>query len=345
MRLDFYESGIGDTIVVTFPDGGIGIIDAHPSRSQGRPDITTLVTGKRIHFVCLTHPHADHGIDLVPVLQNHPAIGSFWHTVSNIRLFFYRAEEAMNFPSEVRDFATQQNRDWANFLIDLFGAVTERKIPVHQLRSDLDKVEIAGVEIHVLSPNEAVLNEFDMAMTGKPGRKGPDANLLSAVLALRFGPNLVLLGADAVQRNWTTAYLRWKKLGLPKACILKIPHHGARNALDLRAHSKLHTYLDMCSHTPPARAVLFAGDRTHPDRKAYKKLRSRTEVFCLSNGMFAPSRDPLNLKGLVGARAVSSAHVCQPVVSFELDVGGAITTHAGASCDSCAVGSQWDGSS
>jgi hypothetical protein len=138
LRIDFYESGIGDTIVIRFPSGGLGLVDAHPSPHSTRPDIQQIVAGKKLHFVCLTHPHADHGIDLVPVLEQHPAIESFWHTTSDVRAFIYRVEETRNFPSAVREFASRTNQDWANFLLDLFGAVADRKIPRHLLRGNVE---------------------------------------------------------------------------------------------------------------------------------------------------------------------------------------------------------------
>jgi len=67
LKLDFYESGNGETILITFPSGGIGVVDAHPSSRGLRPPILDLVRGRHIHFVCLTHPHADHGVDLTSI--------------------------------------------------------------------------------------------------------------------------------------------------------------------------------------------------------------------------------------------------------------------------------------
>ena len=39
LKVDFYESGQGETIILEFPDGGLGLVDAHPSRSRARPEI------------------------------------------------------------------------------------------------------------------------------------------------------------------------------------------------------------------------------------------------------------------------------------------------------------------
>src|SRR5688572_15411482 len=84
LKVDFYESGIGDTILNTFTYGGIGIVDAHPSQFSRRPDILQLVAGKQVLFVCLTHPHADHGEDLIPVMQSHPNVAEFWYTIYDV---------------------------------------------------------------------------------------------------------------------------------------------------------------------------------------------------------------------------------------------------------------------
>jgi len=339
LRVDFYESGIGDTIIVTFPDGGIGIVDAHPSSETTRPAIEDLIRGKKVHFVCLTHPHADHGVDLISILEKHTPIDAFWHTTSDISAFLFRVQETQNFPSEVRDFATRLNQDWANFLIDIFFAVADRGIPEHVLRADIESINYAGVDVHVLAPEEAIQNRFKKVLQEKiatPERKLPDTNLLSAVLALHFGSQIVLLGADALQANWSEAYRRWYKKKLPKACILKVPHHGAANSVHFRHSSAEHTYFDMCHRTPPVQAVLFAGDRKHPHPKVYEKLNARAQLHCLSNGLVTAEANPLNLK-LPGARAVLRAKICQPVVSFELDEKGTVAKLMGHSCKACPI--------
>lgn len=337
LRIDFYESGIGDTIIITFPSGGVGVVDAHPSQHTHRPDIRQLVEGRKLHFVCLTHPHADHGVDLIPVLEQHPQIDAFWSTIFEIPAFIFGVEQTVNFPSPVQEFAAKMNQDWGEFLVDIFGAVIDRKIPRHQLRSDLHERVIDGVEVHCLGPDESVQNSFFDAYKKKltnPEVEVPDPNSISAILALKFGQSVVLLGADALKKNWDSAVKRHRKLGLPKARVLKVPHHGARNSFNLKRDAV--NYLDICTHTPKAVAVVFAGDAKHPDKDVYTRLRERTEVLCLSNGTRAPLavNNPLRLQ-MPGARAKSSAPVCNPVVSIELDVDGNVSVLAGTGCDGC----------
>jgi len=114
--------------------------------------------------------------------------------------------------------------------------------------------------------------------------------------------------------------------------VLKVPHHGARNAMNW----KQGTYLDLCSGNPRAKAVLFAGDAAHPDPDVYRRLRVRTDVFCLANGLAGAEGEtnPLRLN-LPGARAVRKPKICNPVVSIELDQHGNNTLLAGVSCEAC----------
>jgi len=337
LKVEFYESGVGDTIVITFPSGGIGLVDAHPSQHTQRPNIRELVEGRKLLFACLTHPHADHGVDLIPVLQQHPQVLEFWHTIFEIPAFIYGVEQTVNFPSRVRDHATKMNQDWGEFLFDLFAAVIERKIPRHLLRSDLQEKVIDGVEIHCLAPDESVQNSYFDAYRRKlsdPKVEVPDPNSISAILALKFGQSLVLLGADALKKNWESAMKHHRKRSLPKAHVFKVPHHGARNSFNLKRDAV--TYLDLCNHAPKAKSVLFAGDAKHPDTDVYARLCKRTEVFCLSNGLKAKAAagNPLGLQ-LPGARVVKPAPICNPVVSFELDPEGNVNILSGVGCDSC----------
>ena len=326
------------------------MVDACPSPSKSRPGILEIIGGRALHFVCLTHPHADHGVDLVPLLRAAQKPDEFWHTTPDINPFVYRLGEAVgysppqavNFPSDLGRWARKMAEGWANFHIDIFGAVVEREIPQRRLCGGLESVTIDGVEVHVLSPEQHIHDRFFkywMQKASDPRVEPPDRNALSAILALRFGESVVLLGADALQENWKSATKRYRKQELPKAIVLKVPHHGARNAIDLRPHSTTSTYLDLCRHDIDLKchAVLFAGDSRHPDRKVQEKLRAQTRLFCLSNGISSSPtpRNPLGIE-IEGAQAVRrDIPVCSPVVSFQIPRSGEVKLLAGGSCEDC----------
>ncbi len=339
LTIDFFESGVGETIRITFPDGGLGIVDAHPSGSGHRPPILGLVKDRPLHFVCLTHPHADHGRDLIPILEHHPSIASFWHTLSDVSVFVFSAGQIPNFRSPIREAVRRFHEGWGRFLTEIYGNVGKRKIPHHKLRADLESTEIAGVKIHFLSPEESIQNRFTEAyreIAEETRKNFPDPNFLSAILALEYAGRTVLLGADARKVNWKSAAKKYRRLNLEKATILKVPHHGAANAMGFQ--KKETSYLDLCSHETVS--VLFAGDVAHPDSRVEEKIKAKTELACLVNGLHGAGRVNTNPLGLMipGAKAVArSIPPCQPVISFRIDPDGTVTQTAGHRCDTCPI--------
>mgnify|MGYP005856496963 CR=1 FL=1 len=338
LKIDFYESGIGETILITFPDGGIGIVDAHPSQTDKRPPIDQLVAGHKIHFVCLTHPHADHGIDLIPILSDHPDIGSFWHTLSAIDVFvFAGAGQIPNYRSPIRDVVLEFQGRWGQFLTKIYGHVGQRKLPHYNLRADLESTEIAGARIHFLAPEPEEQNRFTSAYQeiARDQRKGvPDPNALSAILALEYGGAVILLGADGLKKNWDAAIRKYRRLGLSEAAILKVPHHGASNAFEF-AKKRKNSYLDLCS--PETIAVLFAGDVNHPEHRVDERLRANTNLACLVNGLHS-SRGPSNPLGISMPGAIAVAQPvspCQAQISLEIGSDESVKHTVGHTCGSC----------
>jgi beta-lactamase superfamily II metal-dependent hydrolase len=336
LKIDFFESANGETIIVEFPDGGLGIVDAHPSREQNRPPILELLGKKKVHFVCLTHPHADHGVDLIPILQKHRPIDAFWHTNPDVSSFVYHcATERPNYPSPVRAFVNQLADGWADFLLDLYSSVEE--LPERKLHSKVQPIEIAGARVWILGPDEQVAKQFVKMYKQRASGTAkalPSPNLLSAILGIEYGGCLMVLGSDALKAGWNDAIKVHKGAGLPRALVLKVPHHGAANALALERNRK--NYLDLCRKEPRAVAILFAGDSKHPNKRVFEELRDKTQLLCLSNGQkgaHGPA-NPLNIK-IPGARQVRPSYLCQAQITVELSSDGNLTVARGASCELC----------
>ena len=196
---------------------------------------------------------------------------------------------------------------------------------------------IEGVEVHFLSPEEAITQnavEQYAKEIQKAEPSGGDPNLLSAIIALRYGDSVVLLGADALKRNWESATQRFWKAKLPKAILLKVPHHGASNALDLRNNAP-HGYLDVCSNDPRAVSIIFGGDSKHPERRVYDRLCQRTRPACLSNGLRTSEGRTALASRMPGVRRVTSAGVCHPVLSFEIGKNQDLRQIVGGDCSTC----------
>lgn len=337
LKLDFFESGIGETILITFPDGRLGIVDAHPS-AGGVLEVLDHIASGPVEFVCLTHPHEDHGRGLVDVLKNFE-VGSFWHTCSGIQAFVFSTGEIDTFPSYIQETVDEFMKGSGRFLLGIYGTVAQRKLDVKTLHSGLRPFEIGGVKIHVIGPEESTINRFHQAYLQIAARKRksiPDPNLISAILVLEYGGVAIVLGGDAMIAGWRTALEHYRKSHFPKARLLKIPHHGASNAFDLKEKDPA-TYLGMCD--AGALGVLFAGDSSHPEPRVWSRLEKKLDLACLINGKKCHQNglvnlDPLNL-GIVGARARVPMTPCQGRISVEISATGEFSHAASVSCASC----------
>lgn len=341
LTVDFYESGQGETILVRFPDGGLGVVDAHPSRSKLRPEIEALVGGQRLHFLCLTHPHADHGVDLFKALSAAAQVEHYWHTVTDIQALFFAVTQQQVYPNRFSSLLTDLRITWAQYLIDLYDAVKTRTDAdpgfTQRINDQRRSDEIAEVKVHFLGPLEADQNNFTStyrALVEGKHRNKPNENALSAILAFEYGGHLVILGSDALAENWQMAEARCRKEKLPKAVLLKVPHHGGQDAL---GNPQGKSFLDLCRPGKETKAVLFGGDAKHPHPKVFERLKAKATVHCLANGLKPSGQATSNPLGLniPGARALMSAQTCNPHIGFSIHADGRIEQTAGGQCEFC----------
>jgi beta-lactamase superfamily II metal-dependent hydrolase len=310
LRIRFYESGIGETVLIEFPDQRLGVIDAFPPARSGRDDILNIIAGRDVEFVCLTHPHEDHGRDLVKILKV-ARVNQFWHSLSPINLFVYHLEQYCAFPSPLQKLSTQQSSDWASFMIELLDEVASNSIEPVALSESHKPIDIGDVKIHFLAPSEKFVQGEQRRLTdalSKSSWTHVDPNDFSLVIAIEFGNFVFLLGSDAKKRCWPEALASFKKAGIPRAYALKLPHHGSLNAFDLRsAHQDPNPIncWNLCS--PRFHAVLFAGTVMHPHPKVMQALMARDvhllSLFDLDHNESEADPNPLRIR-IEGARAV-----------------------------------------
>jgi hypothetical protein len=235
------------------------------------------------------------------VLRNN-TVREFWFSFSPVDAFIYDATQYNEFQSPLRDFALENAIQKAKFMIDLWSEVRTKNVRRRPLHSSLRSFEIAGVSIHILGPSEDTIRKEESRL-GKAlnsvSKCAPDPNVFSLILALEYRGKLIILAADALKSAWHNASKVSRELKLPKAVLLKVPHHGASNAFDLRpARTKPVNCWDLCSKS--ASAVLFAGDIKHPDKVVYDRLRQRFTVYSHFDVTGdQPVRDPLSL-GYIG---------------------------------------------
>lgn len=341
LKIDFYESGIGETTIITFPDDSIGILDAFPSDCSSRPDILSLTAGKKINFVCLSHPHDDHSRDLSPIIQSgNPE--EFWNTVRSTPLFFYGLTDYNKYKSTVNDHLVKHRVEAVESLISLFNAALKRKIPQLKICAEHKPVQIAGVDVFFLAPNEKTLSQFEYAFQNwnkETSSSLPDFNEISSVIAFRYGESVFIHGGDAIAKQWITAYDEFFKNKLQRSILMKIPHHGAKNSLT--SSSKIdnrskYNYLKLFE--PDAHLVIF-GNSTHPNQEVWAELRNKSKNILFLLNKYRPHHDenPLRIPGGRLKNSSKKKIMCNSVVHVEMDEHGGIAVNPGTPCRNCGI--------
>ena len=116
---------------VDFPDGQKAIVDCCTSTTGCRLNIETeLVSGdRRVVFICLTHPHFDHGED-IPAVLGACSVKELWHSLPDVVPFIYWISEAPTFKSSVYNLANRFRVSQADFIAKICGEALEQDIEI-----------------------------------------------------------------------------------------------------------------------------------------------------------------------------------------------------------------------
>lgn len=341
IKLDFYESGKGETTIITFPDESVGIIDAFPSASSNgkRPDILSLVQGKTIRFVCLSHPHDDHAKDLVPIIKNsNPE--EFWNTVPDSRSFFYALTEENEFKDVLSTNYLNYRKETTKSLVQLFGYARTSKINQMKISDRTKSMNIEGVNLSFLAPSISSLSCYSCGIENAIGENKnrelnfPNANLISSVILLEFGGFIFVHGGDTEAEQWICAHKNWEVEGRKMAGLFKIPHHGAYNGLFPKIQLKKKGVKNYSKMFDMNSKVILFGNSNHPDKEVFNKIQNKTkDIFCLINQFSSKAQNPLGIPG--GRIRNKNIPPCNTVVSIEVDESGTIKVLQGKPCKYC----------
>jgi hypothetical protein len=247
--------------------------------------------------------------------------------MTDIIVFVENISKTPTFLAPGADEALDIKKGWARFVLRLLDTVFAKQIPDNPLRNDLQTYDIAGVKITVGWPNRAALREYIevyLDRLEKPQKDLPDHNSVSAVLIFEYADRVVLLGADALKNSWTSVKRIFHERKIPKASVLKVPHHGAINALHLHPNKNRISYLELCEKG--CYSILFAGDVDHPDLNVKTRLKDHTDLkslFNIDDGV--ANSDPLKL-AMHGGSAVETASrtVAHPRIAVTIDSKGKV---------------------
>lgn len=205
LRVWALDVGQGDAFFIQFPDGTRWLID-------GGPDDSVLVKlgsilppwDRSLDAILLTHPDADHITGLVSVLDRY-----------RVSVVYETGARAHTPPAQA--FVDRLTREGAD----------------HELLQTGDRLEIAGVNLTVLWPDES-----------QEGIYPEERNNLSINLLIEYGGTRMLLTGDAEASV--------EEMVGPRAGdidILKVGHHGSLTS----------TSWSFLEHTKPEIALISSG--------------------------------------------------------------------------------------
>lgn len=268
-----FNVGQGDSILLEFPDGSWGVVDCCQMAEFPEPPALSYLKQKRVEalaFVCLTHPHDDHYSGLSDILTAYrDKVDEMWiFRLDSVhwRTFLQLQHQTATTPLRLNRF---------NELHSIFKDLEKlrRKNKIRLLDANQRLLNFGGVEIDCLAPHppETIAYQQRLAkFLENPSDYRADENLLSAVLRLRYGESVVILGADATRRSW--GYIlqesRKRRESL-EAKLVKVSHHGSKDSFHEIAW-------DILSRRKQTHAAISAGARYgHPHREVISSLFER----------------------------------------------------------------------
>lgn len=243
--------GFGETIIIELPNGEMGVVDSFAARFTGPPALEYLrvnhPTLKKLKFVALTHPHADHCMGMSRYFDKYE-VEEFWYFHSfalHTCMGFFKAmhskktedavEKALGLPSGSVWIDALKLRD----AVDRQGTVRPRSLMATRT------IELCGgaVTAKIVTPNDVSVwryNNMLATTTEELLDDGPKLdpnwdpsslphNQASGSILFEYGQTRILLMADAEDDLWADVTNEQGDSPLPKVHFIKGAHHGSKN--------------------------------------------------------------------------------------------------------------------
>lgn len=197
LHIVFCDVGQGDAVLITTPSGIVSIVDGGPDESVEACLSNHLPFWQRtIRLLILSHPHADHYIGMIGLLDRY----------------------------KVTQFATEKLDNDTVLFRSLFERLKTKDLsPRYLYAGDVFRFR-DGVVIEVLGPSREYL-----AQTSPGGQIGEKAEFASLVLLVTYNDFSVLLTGDSQVSGIEEAI---ERLNLASVSVLQVPHHGSRTGLN-----------------------------------------------------------------------------------------------------------------
>lgn len=351
LSLLVFGPGHGEAIVVILPDGSLGVLDGCREPTDGNPGgigdpVRAFVgawllaaPGRRIRFVGLTHPHADHYAGLGRLIEAHdPSIDALWCPPVTGGQWGPAWIKYLDFCATNGDRAP--TADEVSGLERIIGAFERRGSRRNVLGENKEMLSLRcskrTLTIRNLAPsaNDADRAQRDLlAYMHREERVRHDPNLTSAALLIAWGQTKILLGGDLLCAHrdfegWDAA-TRWVDGPVQ---VVKVSHHASVPAQHYGLWDRMAPHLAIVT---PFRGAIGeqpprpAGIRRILDRPCPLAITSIPEWVQGSASVPLPVDPPRSRSRSMGRnRALAIAPVPLPsdnAVGVSLRADGAIT--------------------
>lgn len=339
----------GNSAVVEFDNGTekvFGVVDSNLPSSATEPRALTKLRelgARRLSFVCLTHPHADHFKGLYSIIQEFEGSIDYFYSCPFGALFQNQGR--------LKKFATKlqaiyrmsegEPRKAALELLQIIRWATDANragsVDWHECAGDhfqLAPTGFAGVSIATILPPSKSKGPYIQQIERQDGfiMGTFRENEISLALQISYRGAVIVLGGDGTITNWTDRR-RWEKNSNTtiNASVVNLPHHGSQQDCSDDVLSQL-----FATHGDRA-GVTSANGRSHPSFEVIQWMeKSGVKPYCTNlipqcganaqRLLTLPTLDP-RMRRWVRDVATNAAMVqpCQGDVSVLVDGAGNIS--------------------
>lgn len=338
------NAGKGDSIVLHYdgPNGStFAVIDSN-RHGAVTPALKKLkeLGAKRISFVALTHPHADHYSGLADVLDAYAgAIDNFYtypidrensdrlNKLTKICRQIHQSTDGKTVKRQIVEFL-EILKHGKRIGLDNWEEITGYRTQLFP--SGFDGVELWGI----LPPAKVKGDYFQRIDSGDVSvlDQKPDLNRLSIAFSISYEGIEIILGGDGTYENWMDHKRAWGRIGkTPSALVVKLPHHGSKK--DCAPDVIDYVFADRGERI----AAISANGRSHPHEETYAALEERNiKPYCtnlatqcganIHTMLTVPDLDPVLRRYLASYSEPAGAAIqpCQGDIEVRIDVGAEI---------------------
>lgn len=303
-------NGVGESIVLLFPDGRTVVVDACTAGADNLPaELLRHVGRTRIDLLVLTHPDLDHIRGFAELVQTFDP-RRVWRYPYDAAIREVLASAAVGFPDVAKAMAALDEHQektgrvsQASYATDTWPQPRTTHYEVRALApTHSDQSRFTRVWRKVLATDKGIarLSSWFKRVLAGQAKLGDKPNVLSLGLSVAWGDHRIVLGGDVMNGLPGSRHSGWKAIvtmlredgrdWLEAASVVKVAHHGSRHSFEPVAwdrHAsggKVIALLAPFTSASLPDAVVLAGLRTHASLLGISAVNGATTTRATTAG-------------------------------------------------------------